>query len=401
MTRTTLTGGTPQGEPYAPVGATRPLADRLAAARQAAELVGRAPAFVRALNALPALASGDAAVLVSGETGTGKELVARAIHYMGPRAPYPFVPVNCGALPDSLLEDELFGHERGAFTDARARRVGLVEEADRGTVFLDEVDSLTPRAQVALLRLLQEKSFRPLGGGRERRVDVRFVAATNQPLAALVREGGFRADLYYRLAVLTVTLPPLRERREDIIPLAYHLLQKNLPAGRGEVRFSPGALAALASAGWPGNVRELENAVVRGIHLAQGGVIEAEDLGLLDDAQFLPPRGIPVPRLFPSPVDALPADVLPAAVRPSADLAPAPQPPLDRAEPAADGPRLSFQEMKQRAIDAFEREYLVRSMAEHGGNVSHAARAAGKERREFGKLLKKHHVDPRAFVRPR
>jgi transcriptional regulator with GAF, ATPase, and Fis domain len=208
-------------------------------------LVGSSPAFTRALQHLPTMARGDATVLVCGETGTGKELVARAFHYMGGRASFPFVPVNCGALPDTLLEAELFGHERGAFTDARERRTGLVAQAIGGTLFLDEVDSLSPRAQVALLRLLQDRTLRPLGGGRETQVDVRFVAASNASLPEMVRRGEFRADLFYRLAVLTLTLPPLRERREDVLELAGHLLARNLPPGRPPLCFSPCACAAL------------------------------------------------------------------------------------------------------------------------------------------------------------
>jgi DNA-binding NtrC family response regulator len=329
-------------------------------------LVGSSSSWVRVIGQLPALAAGEAPVLVSGETGTGKELVARAVHYLSPRAAYPFLPVNCGALPDTLLEDELFGHERGAFTDARTRRVGLIPQAERGTVFLDEVDSLSPRGQVALLRVLQEKTVRPLGGGREQRVDVRFVAATNAPLLQRVHAGAFRADLYYRLCVLSVELPPLRDRRDDVFLIAQHLLRRSLPLGRGPLRFSAASVAAMLSAHWPGNVRELENAVIRAVHLARHGVIEPGDLGLAPAA----------PGLAPSP---------------SAVLAPL----ASEAEHSADLP--PFQQAKQRAIDSWEREYLLRSMAEHGGNVSHAARAAGKERREFGKLLKKHALNPRAF----
>jgi DNA-binding NtrC family response regulator len=339
-------------------------------AQALARLVGTSPAFLRALEHLPTMARGDATVLVCGETGTGKELVARAIHYLGERAGFPFVPVNCGALPDTLLEAELFGHERGAFTDARERRAGLVAQADRGTLFLDEVDSLTPRAQVALLRLLQDRTLRPLGSGRETQVDVRFVAASNASLAEMVQRGAFRADLYYRLAVLTLTLPPLRERREDVLELAGHLLARNLPPER-TLRFSPDACAALLAHSWPGNVRELENAVLRGIHLAPGEVVSASHLGL---------PGTPVIHL-----DDVPAAVGEAALAGAAHAGIAGMPP--------------FQELKQQTIQAFERDYLVRAMARADGNVSHAARDAGKERREFGKLLKKYRVDPRDFIK--
>src|SRR5262245_56453361 len=175
-------------------------------------LVGDSRPFRDAVRVLPAIAQSDGAVLIAGETGTGKELVARAIHYLSDRAPHPFVAINCGALTDTLLQDELFGHERGAFTDARQRRVGLLEHAHGGTLFLDEVDTLSGRAQVVLLRVLQDKRFRPLGSSEERHVDVRFLAATNVPLLDLVERRQFRDDLYYRLSVFAVSLPPLRER---------------------------------------------------------------------------------------------------------------------------------------------------------------------------------------------
>ena len=350
------------------------VAGELLRAQAMSRLVGTSAAFTRALQHLATMARGDATVLVCGETGTGKELVARAIHYMGERAAFPFVPVNCGALPDTLLEAELFGHERGAFTDARERRTGLVAQAHRGTLFLDEVDSLTPRAQVALLRLLQDRTLRPLGSGRETQVDVRFVAASNASLPEMVQRGAFRADLFYRLAVLTLTLPPLRERREDVLELAAHLLARNLPPGRAPMRFSPGACAALVAHAWPGNVRELENAVLRGIHLAPGDVVDACHLGL------------------PDAVPSIDRDVGTA----------------DEREPEQAGAGASttrvlppFQELKQQTIEAFERDYLVRAMAHADGNVSHAARDAGKERREFGKLLKKYRVNPQDFIKRR
>src|SRR5262245_12109811 len=172
-----------------------------------ANLIGEAPIFKHAIATVQVVARSDMAVLVSGETGTGKELIARAIHYLSARASHPFVGVNCGSLTDTLLEDELFGHERGAFTYAQQRRVGLVAQAERGTLFLDEIDTLSQRGQVALLRLLQDKVFRPLGAQREYAADVRFVAATNAPLVAAMSSGAFRADLYYRLCVFTIALP--------------------------------------------------------------------------------------------------------------------------------------------------------------------------------------------------
>jgi len=322
-----------------------------------AKLVGEAPSFVNAIKQIPQISRSEAAVLVSGETGTGKELVARAIHYTSDRAPFPFIPVNCGSLPDTLLEDELFGHERGAFTDARARRPGLIEQASQGTLFLDEVDSLSLKAQVALLRVLQDKKYRAIGSSSERLADVRIVSATNAKLEGLVEAGGFRADLYYRLCVFTINLPPLRTRKEDIITLASHFLGKHTPADQPPLSLSPAACAALISYDWPGNVRELENAIIRGIHLCQPnptGLITREDLGLR-------PSGAPV------------------ADEPLACL------------------RASFKERKQALIAAFEQDYLAQLMREHQGNVSRAARSAGKERREFGKLLKKYGLDPAHF----
>src|SRR5918993_1069806 len=186
------------------------------------KFVGNSEIFKRAIASVTPAPRSNAAILVTGETGTGKELVARAIHYLSDRASGPFVAVNCGSLTDTLLEDELFGHERGAFTDARDRRSGLIAQAERGTLFLDEIDTLTSRGQVALLRVLQDKVYRPLGAQREYQAEVRFVAATNASLLAAVESGSFRADLYYRISVFTIALPPLRERKEDILILAEH-----------------------------------------------------------------------------------------------------------------------------------------------------------------------------------
>jgi len=206
--------------------------------RALSTLIGEAPAFLKVISQLLAVAHSDGTVLITGETGTGKELAARAIHYLSDRAAFPFVAVNCGSLPDTLLENELFGHERGAFTDAGAGRPGLVSQAEKGTIFLDEIEMLTPRAAVALLRVLQDKRFRALGSSREQQANVRFVAATNVQLGLLVEAGTFRADLYYRLCVFSIGLPALRDRKEDIPLLAAHFLEKHAPPGQVAMRLA-------------------------------------------------------------------------------------------------------------------------------------------------------------------
>ncbi len=315
-------------------------------------LVGESAAFRQAVRNLPAVAKGDATVLVTGETGTGKELIARAIHYLSTRRPHPFVAVNCGSIPDTLLEAELFGHERGAFTDAHAERAGLIAQANRGTLFLDEVDALTMRAQVALLRVLQEKSYRPIGSARERQADVRVVAATNTALEELVHAGAFRSDLYYRLRIFTLHLPALRERAEDIPVLAEHFLRKHT-TGSAPPFFTEAAMDSLRAHSWPGNIRELESAIIRGIAYCVDGLIDTGDLDLTDGCPAENPR------------------------RPA------------QAERAG-----SLRTRKREVIEAFERDYLRRLMQEHGGNVTRAARSAGKERRELGKLLRKYDLDP-------
>jgi transcriptional regulator with PAS, ATPase and Fis domain len=233
------------------------------------KLVGGSPAFRRILEELPAIADSDATVLITGATGTGKELVARALHYLGSRHSFPFVPVNCGSLPETLFEGELFGHERGAFTGAHVRRAGLITHAEGGTLFLDEVDTLPAKSQISLLRVLQEKTYRLVGSSVEQRADVRILAATNAPIEQLLKSGHFRSDLYYRLGIFTIGLPPLRDREEDILALAHHFLKKHARPGKASFDLPPTARAALLSYEWPGNVRQLENAIIRGIHLAK------------------------------------------------------------------------------------------------------------------------------------
>ncbi|MCG5493127.1 sigma-54-dependent transcriptional regulator [Ectothiorhodospira variabilis] len=244
-------------------------------------MVGESQAMQQICKTLEKVAPTDTTVLIRGESGTGKELVARAIHKKSHRAKAPLISVNCAAIPEGLLESELFGHEKGAFTGAGQTRQGLAEAADGGTLFLDEIGELTPAAQSRLLRVLQDGEIRRVGATGSRKVDLRLLAATHRDLETMVREGGFREDLYYRLKVMEVTLPALRERREDISRLAEFLLDKACRRlKRGTIRLDPSALEAMQAHAWPGNVRELENAIERAVILADGDCIKPEHLAL-------------------------------------------------------------------------------------------------------------------------
>ena len=313
------------------------------------EIIGTSPAHAFMVERLRRIAETEAPALIEGETGSGKELAARAIHYGGLRSARPFVPVNCGAIPEALIEAELFGHERGAFTDARHARAGLVAEADGGTLFLDEVDALSSKAQVTLLRFLQDQRYRPLGTARELTTDVRVVAASNRPLATLVAEGSFRADLMYRLKILHLVLPPLRDRVEDIALLAAHFIRRfSSKYGLPDKPLPPTTLQWLRAQPWPGNIRELENWVHReflmggGIPLRQDEALATAAAGDWDDSGFM-----------------------------------------------------RFQLAKAEAVRQFEQAYLQRALRQADGNVTRAAQMVGKERRAFGKLLKKHGIGPR------
>lgn len=322
-------------------------------------LIGRSPAFLHVLSMIERVARYQVPVLIQGETGTGKEMAARAVHYLSVRRDEPFVPVNCGALPEALTESELFGCERGAFTDARERRVGLVSAAEGGTLFLDELDALSSRAQVALLRFLQDHSYRPVGSTRERSGDVRVIAAASPRLRQLLASGAFRDDLAFRLGVLVIEMPALRERTGDPLLLAQHFVECHARAyGLAARALHPDSVAWIAGYDWPGNVRELDN-------LVQGALLLSDDEELYLQPMLSPSGG-------------------PAGGGVAAD----------------DGRGMpdSYQLARDRTLDRFERDYLEHIMRRSGGNVTHAAQLAGKERRSLGKLLKKHGVDRSMFT---
>jgi len=320
-------------------------------------MVGASQVFNETMRCIGRMAMCDAASLIEGETGSGKELAARAIHYLGARRDRPFIPVNCGAIPDTLIEAEFFGHGRGAFTDAREARAGLISQAQGGTLFMDEIDALTPKAQISLLRFLQDHRYRPVGRDIELQADVRVIAATNKSLDELASSERFRSDLLYRLNILYLKVPSLRERNGDAELLAQHFLRQyakkyNMPSKR----FSPETLCWIRSHPWPGNVRELENKVHREFLLSEDDVIEFA--GVARAAQPL----VETPRFAPE-----------------------------------NDSTLGFRSAKAKAIEDFERTYLARILQVAQGNVSAAARIAKKERRALGKLLKKYSINIAQF----
>jgi len=263
-------------------------------------LVGKSRAIQGVLHRIERVAASRSTILVTGETGTGKELVARAIHDRSPQREMPLIKVNCAAIPETLLESELFGHVRGAFTGAVTNKKGRFALADGGTLFLDEIGTLSTAVQAKLLRVLQEREFEPLGAERTQRVEVRVIAATNRDLRALVTEGRFQEDLYYRLNVIPIELPPLRERREDVPLLVEHFVRKHVQrTGKRIEGVAKGALGALEAYDWPGNVRELENAIERAVVLANGPVLEEGDVSLVG-AGSAPLPGLPSSKLHPN-----------------------------------------------------------------------------------------------------
>ena len=318
--------------------------------------IGSHPSFVAQVAKLPTLAGCDASVLVLGETGTGKEVCAQAIHYLSARASRPWVAINCGAMPTELVENELFGHVKGAYTTAHAPRSGLVREAEGGTLFLDDVDCLPLSAQVKLLRFVQEREYRAVGSNHVQHADVRIIAASNLRLPQMVARGEFRQDLFFRLNVLTLELPALRDRADDIPALALHFMRHfSERHGRHVNTLTAAAIDKLLAHDWPGNVRELQHAMERAVLLAPGPTLSVDDVEIAGSPSSSSTRG------------------------------------------AGDASASTFSSAKAKVVRQFERGYIERVLANCGGNVTRAAEAAGKDRRAFFELMRKHEISASRF----
>jgi two-component system, NtrC family, response regulator GlrR len=313
-------------------------------------IVGKNRVFLDEVNKIPLVANCNAGVIIAGETGTGKEVFARAIHYLGSRSAKPFIPISCGAIPPDLVENELFGHAPGAFTGASSSQNGLIQEANGGSLFLDEIDNIPLSVQAKLLRFLQEKEYKQLGSPKIQYADVRIIVATNIDLMQAVRVGKFRQDLYYRLNIIPITLPALRNRGEDILLLAEYFLKKYCSQHTTCMKkFSPDAVQKLMAYEWPGNIRELEHIIERTIVFSRQSILHANDL-------------------------PLPEATVPYVV-------------------------CSLQEAKSRTISQFEKKYIEDLLKQHTGNITASAKAAGKNRRAFWELIRKYKINTEFYKR--
>jgi len=319
--------------------------DQVTAAVGLTPLVGEDPGFRDMKRKISLLADSDCTVLITGETGTGKELCARALHYMSCHARSPFLPVNCGAIPVELFENELFGHQKGAFTGAWTAQAGLIAEAEGGTLFLDEIEALSLISQVKLLRFLQDQTYYALGSPRSRQANVRIVASTNVELRSKIEKGTFREDLYQRLAVISLAVPALRQRASDIPLLAAHFWKLYIAnTDRVERHLSPEAIEMMCHYSWPGNVRELQNLIQQIVLLGETDAVQPEDL------------------------------------------------PISRQQAVEGSKRKSFRQSKVVAMEEFEKTYITDLLRFHQGNVTRAADEANKDRRAFGRLIKKYDI---------
>lgn len=314
------------------------------------KILGNSKAILELREKICLAAMCDASLLITGESGTGKELIARGLHYLSDRSNKPFIPVNCSAIPDNIFENEFFGHVKGAFTDANSTQSGLVQEAEGGSLFLDEIGSISLHAQAKFLRLLQNKEFKPLGASGFRKADIRIIAATNNNIADLIKKGSFREDLYYRLNIISIHIPPLRERPEDIPVLTNHFIKEYSKTYKKHVEaLSDETMMSFIAYPWPGNIRELENRIQQLIVLSRTPVIHTTDL-LFKENRSEPERVIE-----------------------------------------------HFNVAKKKSVCAFEKAYLVQALEQSHGNVVSAAKTAGKSRTAMWNLLKKHNLSPKQF----
>jgi len=323
------------------------------------KILGQHPEVIKLRQQIENISSCDVSVLITGESGTGKELAARALHYLSSRADKPFVPVNCGAIPENLFENELFGHRKGAFTDASSHQDGLAKEAEGGTLFLDEIGVIPPHIQVKLLRLLQDREYKILGDPLTRTADIRIIAATNENLFQLVRKGVFREDFYYRLNIVTLQIPSLRDRQEDIPILVDHFIKKYSQEYRKTIpQVSPQAMEILINNAWPGNVRELENKIQQAIILCENKTILPKDIKLNPGNREPEYKSLVTNR---------------------------------------DSIKETFTQAKKRIIEKFEREYLTKLLLELNGDMVQAAARAGKSRTALWNLIAKYRIHPKQF----
>lgn len=319
-------------------------------------MVGKSYAMQAVQKTIRMVAQNDFTVLITGESGTGKELAARAVHQMSARSSQPFIAVNCPAIPENILESELFGYRKGAFTNAVQDRKGLFQEADHGSIFLDEIGDISPGMQVKLLRVLQEKEIKPLGSNRSIKIDVRVIASTNRDLKEKIQSGEFREDLYYRLNVLPVSLPPLRERREDIPLIAGYLLERHCAdLGKPLKRISSELMAVLVKRSWQGNIRELENVIVQGILFSSSGrEIRLHDVGLDDGGDVMAP--------IKEDISAMP-----------------------------------YKQAKEAVLKEFNDRYIGNLLAMHDGNITQAARQCGMERQALQQIMRRYRITARPY----
>ena len=314
------------------------------------QFIGKSKVIQSLHTKIELISSCDASVLIMGESGTGKERVARTIHYLSNRSDKPFIPINCGAIPETLFENEFFGHVKGAFTHATLQQKGCVKEAEGGTLFLDEIGTISPFIQGKLLRLLENREYKPLGDSHIHKANIRIIAATNRDLLSLIREGMFREDLFYRLNIVLLHIPPLRERREDIPILIGHFIHKYCKEyGRQPKTFSKALEEFLLTYDWPGNVRELENKIQQLIVMTTTDVVTSKDMQLLSTELLNQERGHPL------------------------------------------------KAVKKQMVNTFEKNYLVRLLSEHKGNVVAAAKCSGKSRTALWNLIRKHDLSPKQF----